>query len=59
MPATDERLREFARTHLADYGHADAVNAPIDVAGCTDLPVPDDLLVPAARRHLEMVDAGD
>jgi hypothetical protein len=34
------------------------MNALIDVADCTELPIPDELLVQAARRHLETVDAG-
>lgn len=55
---SDDRLRMLAETELADYDYADAINALIDVADCTDLPVPDDLLVAAARRHLEAVDAG-
>jgi hypothetical protein len=58
VPLTDERLRELARTRLGDYDYVDAMNAVIDIADCTELPIPDDLLVQAARRHLETVDAG-
>jgi hypothetical protein len=56
--AADQRLRELARTRLADFGYADAMNALIDVVDCTELPVPGGLLVEVARWHLEAVDAG-
>lgn len=58
MPVSEERLRELARTHLSDYGYADAMTALVDVSDCTELPVPDEVLVQAARQHLETVDAG-
>jgi hypothetical protein len=31
----------------------------IDVAECTALPVPADVIIAAARRHLGAIDAGD
>jgi hypothetical protein len=55
---TDERLPDLARTRLADHSYVDAMNALIDVTHSTELPIPDDLLVQAARGHLETVDAG-
>jgi hypothetical protein len=56
--ASDQQLLRLARTRLGDYSFADAVAALIDVSGCTQLAVPDDLLAAAARRHLETVGAG-
>jgi hypothetical protein len=55
---SEGHLHKLAQTHLADHTYVDAMNALVDVTDCTELPIPDDLLVQAARRHLETVDAG-
>lgn len=53
-----ERLERLASEHLADYPRRDALNALIDIDDSTPLPVPDDVLVRAARRLLEEIGVG-